>query len=254
VVDSELAQNEQVRTTRTDDVERLQTEIDGYTSSVAKLTEEISETAQQVVNLDTQSAEQTKMRQEAKTTNEANLKDAQEAQIALRNAVTMLKSFWAQAGQATVLNQVQTVHTAPIFSTPYQGMGGQDGVIGVLEVVQADFARLESETSAGEVTQQQDYDKFMSDNAVDKAQKQTDVKHKTAKKTEEEGKLVELNKDFTSTQKELQTATQYYDQLKSSCLDAGESQAERDARRQEEIQSLQEAMRILNGEDIAPTR
>ena len=39
--------------------------------------------------------------------------------------------------------------------------------------------------------------------------------------------------------------------VRRSCVDAGVSYEDRVARRKEEIESLQEALRILNGEDIA---
>ena len=42
----------------------------------------------------------------------------------------------------------------------------------------------------------------------------------------------------------------YYEKLKPSCVDAGLSYEERVKMREEEIQSLQEALRILSGEDI----
>ena len=43
----------------------------------------------------------------------------------------------------------------------------------------------------------------------------------------------------------------YYDKLKPACVDAGLSYEERVKQREEEIQSLQEALKILEGEDIA---
>merc|ERR1719387_3480825 len=51
-------------------------------------------------------------------------------------------------------------------------MGSENGgVVGMIEVIQSDFARLESETSATEAEAQKQYDEFMTDSSVDKAQK-----------------------------------------------------------------------------------
>jgi len=125
------------------------------------------------------------------------------------------------------------------------------GVIGMLEVIESDFARLESDTKAAEATAQKQYDEFMTDSKADKAAKVTDIEHKTTKKQDEEQTLVMKKKDLLGTQRELDTALAYYDKLKPSCVDAGVSYDDRVARRKEEIQSLQEALKILNGEDIA---
>lgn len=57
--------------------------------------------------------------------------------------------------------------------------------------------------------------------------------------------------DLEGTQKELDAALAYFDKLKPSCVDSGVSYEDRVARRKEEIESLQEALKILNGEDIA---
>merc|ERR1711985_174007 len=121
----------------------------------------------------------------------------------------------------------------------------------VIEVIQSDFARLESETSAAEAEAQKQYDEFMTDSKVDKAQKTKDIEHKTAKKQDQTQALTVKRSDLEGTQKELDAALAYFDKLKPSCVDSGVSYEDRVGRRKEEIESLQEALRILNGEDIA---
>jgi len=44
---------------------------------------------------------------------------------------------------------------------------------------------------------------------------------------------------------------QYFDKLKPSCVDAGVSYEDRVARREEEIESLKQALEILDGKEIA---
>merc|ERR1719473_2597661 len=128
-------------------------------------------------------------------------------------------------------------------------MGGESGgVIGMLEVIETDFARLESDTAAGEAAAQTEYDAFMSDSKTDKDQKATDIEHKTAKKQDENQALTVKKEDLEGTQDELDAALAYFDKLKPSCIDSGVSYEERVARRKEEIESLQEALKILNGE------
>jgi hypothetical protein len=125
------------------------------------------------------------------------------------------------------------------------------GVLGMLEVCESDFARLESETTTGEDEAQKEYDEFMTDSKVDKSKKSTDIEHKTAKKQDESQALTTKGEDLEGTQKELDAALAYFDKLKPSCVDSGVSYEDRVARRKEEIESLQEALKILNGEDIA---
>merc|ERR1719436_1337475 len=125
------------------------------------------------------------------------------------------------------------------------------GVVGMLEVIQSDFARLEADTKAAEAAAQKEYDSFMTDSKVDKAAKKKDIEHKTAKKQDQEQALILKKEDLEGTQKELDAALAYFDKLKPSCVDAGVSYESRVTRRKEEIESLQEALRILNGEDIA---
>merc|ERR1719221_611568 len=182
---------------------------------------------------------------------EEGMEEAAEAQTAVAQALTVLKEFYAKAGEATALVQQQPA--APeIFDSPYQGLQAENGgVVGMLEVIESDFARLEADTKAAEATAQNNYDTFMTDSKVDRAAKLEDIEHKQAKKQDEEQALTTKNEDLEGTQKELDAALAYFDKLKPSCVEAGVSYEDRVSRRKEEIESLQEALRILNGEDLA---
>jgi len=249
--DTELSTNEQTRKEKTEAVETLHAEIDQLEASIAKLTEDITELTKAVAELNEAMAEATKLRQEEKATNELTIKDAGEAQTAVAQALTVLKDFYAKAGDATALLQQQP-ESPEIFDSPYKGMQAENGgIIGMLEVIESDFARLEADTKAAEATAQKEYDTFMTDSKVDVAAKTQDIEHKTAKKQDEEQALTTKRNDLEGTQKELDAALAYFDKLKPSCVDSGVSYEDRVARRKEEIESLQEALKILNGEDIA---
>merc|ERR1719213_17387 len=90
------------------------------------------------------------------------------------------------------------------------------GVIGMLEVIESDFARLESETKAGEASAQKEYDRMMSDSAEDKAVKSKDIEHKQAKKQDQTQALTSKKADLEGTQKELDAALSYFDKAVKS--------------------------------------
>jgi prefoldin subunit 5 len=251
--DTELSANEQTRMEKTEAVETLHAEIDLLEASISKLTEDIAELTKALAQLDSAVAKATTIRQEEKSTNAATIKDAQEAQTAVARALTVLQEFYAKAGEATALLQQQEQPVAPaIFDAPYKGLQAENGgVVGMLEVIQSDFARLEAATKAAEATAQEEYDQFMTDSKVDKAAKSQDIEHKTAKVQDETQALTARKSDLEGTQKELDAALAYFDKLKPSCIEAGVSYEDRVTRRKEEIESLQEALIILNGEDMA---
>merc|ERR1719298_105675 len=105
--DTELSTNEQTRKEKTQAVETLHAEIDELEASIAKLTEEIAELTTAVAELDAAMAKATEIRQAEKAKNEETIKDAQDAQTAVAQALTVLKEFYAKAAEATALMQQQ---------------------------------------------------------------------------------------------------------------------------------------------------
>lgn len=251
--DTELSTNEQTRNEKTTKVERLNAEIDETKAAISQLTDEIADLTAGIAELAGAMAAATKQRDAEKATNEATIQDAQEAQTALAQALAVLKEFYGKAKDATALIQHKKVKQMPdIFDSAYKGMQSESGgVIGMLEVIESDFSRLEADTQSSEATSQSAYDKFMEDSRVDKAAKEASSTHKTAQKADKEGVLTTALQDLDGTQKELDAALGYYEKLKPSCVNSGVSYEDRVARRKEEINSLQEALRILAGEDIA---
>jgi len=246
--DTELTTNEQTRKEKTEEVEMLTAEIDELEASIAKLTEEIAQLTKAVADLDAAVAEATAVREAEKEKNTQTIKDAQAAQTAVAQAMTVLQEFYTKAGEATAFAQRQE---PDIFDKPYKGLGAENGgVMGMIEVIASDFARLETDTEAAETQALKEYNEFMEDSSVDKGQKSTDIDHKTSKKQNQAQALQEQKTDLEQTQKELDAAMEYFAKLKPSCIDAGESYEDRVARRKEEIESLQQALQILNGEDV----
>ena len=81
-----------------------------------------------------------------------------------------MKEFYAKAAEATALTQLQQrgpAEDAPeTFSQPFKGnQDAAGGVLGMLEVIQSDFARLETETTSSESTSQREFDQFMAEGA-----------------------------------------------------------------------------------------
>merc|ERR1719316_1472725 len=129
----------------------------------------------------------------------------------------------------------------------YTGMAN-GGVMGMLEVIASDFERLLAETTAAESEGAKEFEQFSNDSASDKAVKGQDSKNKGNEVIRKESELQSAKKDLDGSQAELDAALAYFEKLKPSCVDAGESYEERVARRKEEIDSLKEALKILSGE------
>lgn len=254
--DTELAANKQTRDQKTEAVNKLTARADALKANIGQLSNQITNLGEAIGDITKAVREATVQRQEEKEKNQVTIADAQAGQKAVARALQVLRDFYGKAADATSFTQgtmQAPADDAPAtFDKPYQGQQASNtGVIGLIEVIESDFARLESETQAGEDQSADDFKRFSNDSAEDKAVKEADLEHKTQKRQRKESDLASTNKDLAGNQEELAAAEEYYDKLKPSCVDAGVSHEERVARREEEIESLKEALEILSGEDIA---
>jgi len=249
--DTELSNNKATRDAKTAEVNELTARFDEDTAKLAKLKQEISDLNDAVAEINARVKEASENRAKEKAANTATLADARAASAAVQRAVKILKEFYAKAATATAFVQAAPDDAPETFDLAYKGMQSESGgVMGMLEVIQSDFARLEAETSSGEDAAARDHETFLNDSAEDKAVKEKEARHKGFDEVRTERALKQGSKDLKATQGELDAALEYYDKLKPQCIDNGLSYEERVAKRKAEIQSLQEALKVLSGEDI----
>merc|ERR1711972_309299 len=147
------------------------------TANIAQHTQDIEALTSEIAVLSDEMAKATADRAESKATNEQTIADAKEAQVAVQNAIAILKDFYATSATATALVQhgATPAEDAPeTFDAPYKGMLPQGGnVIDFLEVILTDFARLESDTTTAEATELAEYKKYYFESEKTKALKET---------------------------------------------------------------------------------
>lgn len=259
--DGELGTNKQTRDTKTGEVENLRETVDTLTNDIAILNKDIAQLTEEVAELLKAMATEQELRNKEQAQNQDTIAEAVEAQSAVSQAIAILKDFYDKAGDATALAQRGAAARggqAPpnTFNAPYKGVPASErnNVFAFLEVIQSDFARLESETSDAENAAQQAFDDYMGGATSDRDQKNGDIKNKKDAVISKKEELDTAINDLDKTQGELDAALTYYEKLKPSCIGTQETGTSdfntRIQRRQEEIASLKQALTILNGEDI----
>merc|ERR1719262_2060078 len=136
----------------------------------------------------------------------------------------------------------------PVIHSKSTGAG--DSIIGILEVVESDFAKNLAKEETEEADAADDYEKTTQENAVTKTTKIQDVKYKTQEFTSLDKTIDELSSDRDSANAELASVMEYYGQVKDRCIAKPETYEERQAKRQEEIKGLKEALSILDNETV----
>jgi hypothetical protein len=278
--DKELKVNKQVREKLSAQMQSLAAELDLTNAANQKNSEEIAQLQKDISLLDEQRAEAVDTRNKEKAQNEKTIKESKAAQIAVGQARNVIAEFYAKASQATAFVQLSrpTMGSAEwnalanpdaVKASGY-GQGSEDkvdeghlagqqtfgdtysgqqdsagGVLSMLSIIASDFSNLQADTEAQEAQSQREHDQFMTDTKRDKAVKSKNVDMKTSDLAAGKAKAHSLKQDWNGTDDEMRAANRYFDQLKPQCI-VTVSYEERVKRREEEIESLKEALQILN--------
>merc|ERR1719343_709014 len=132
--------------------------------------------------------------------------------------------------------------------------GAGSSIVGILEVVESDFAKNLATEETVEADAAADYEKTTQENAVTKTIKIQDVKYKTQEFTSLDKAVAELTSDKDSASAELSAVMEYYGQVKERCIAKPETYEERQSKRQAEIEGLKQALNILETETVFAQR
>merc|ERR1719240_691330 len=155
----------------------LQASIDVLTQEIADLGVKIKENQEAVATMQTEIEDETEERQAEKAENMATIKDAQDAQTAVSQAIAVLEEFYKGTGmiekESWEFNQmkanVRRVKAPPgetelpepnpeLFESPYKGSSEGAGVVGMLQEIAENFALMETNAKADETEQSDEFE------------------------------------------------------------------------------------------------
>jgi len=229
--DKELAETHSKKADKTAAIEKLATAIHAMTARSSQLKGEVAMLQKALMELAKEQAEMDKLREE-----EAALYKEQKADMELgldgvKAALKVLRKYDGEEGKA--------------HST---ALGAGEGIIGLLEVVEADFSKELAEIVTAEENGIATYRTETHENEIEKATREQDVKYKSKEATDLDKEITEASADQEAVKEELDAVLKYLASLEKQCIEKAETYADRKAHRGAEIAGLKEALTILGSE------
>jgi hypothetical protein len=253
--DQELTTNNVSKTQKEDKIALLSAKIEKDTATAQVRTSEIQANSEMLEAIAQHVAEATEIRETGKSENAAAEKDAQDAQSALANAISVLEAHYKETGMVKkeawefVQRGVELPEEPSTWDSGYTGVADPTaqpgGIISVLKTVSADFAKMEAETRAQEETDSRFHEEDMKRSEIEKARrlKESDMKSQEKKRLLE--KVESHSKIHKQTSGDLEKVNQYIADLQHACVDGDSTYDDRKAARAKEITALHEAQGIL---------
>merc|ERR1719389_1095196 len=208
-----------------------------------------------IADIDAHVKESTEIRNEGKAENAISLKDSNEAQNAVANAIAVLEQFYKESGMVKkesyefVQRGVDLPDSPSTWDSGYTGVADPKdqpgGIITVLEKTAEEFAQMEADTRAQEAMDQKAYEEDMKECTIEKARRTKESDMKTQEKKRLSDKIDAMTKSKKNTVGELEATDQYLKDLQPACVSGDSSYEERKEARATEIEALQKVQGIL---------
>jgi len=259
--DKELTNAKQQRTYKSDAIKKLNSQLETAEARRDKLTEDIATLTTEIAELSDSLSSTTAQRAAESAENAATVSEAEEGQAAVEQAFDVLDHFYKTAAKAEVLVQVRAATSGVDDDLPDTGFGGANkgsqgaatGILGMLEVIKSDFVRTIKETEKAEKEAETEFIEFERTTKVSITSKTSTKTNNEAEKADTVTEISEAMSDLREEQELLDKALQELEELRPACIDTGMSYEERVARREQEIEALNEALCILDAEGPVQT-
>jgi len=232
-------------------MKKLTTKIDQAAAKSAGLKEEVKALQAELAALSKEQAQLDKARTESHAAYVTAKAELEEGIAGVRQALSVLRDYYGSGAASALLQNgagLATVMEQPAVPQHSKAAGSGGGIIGILEVVESDFAKNLAAEETAEADAAAEYEKVTQENKVTKTIKDADVKYKTQEFVALDKNMADLSSDKDTTGSELDAVLEYLGKVKERCIAKPESYGERKKRREAEIAGLKEALHILENE------
>jgi len=228
--DKEMSESNEEKADLSSSEEKLSNKIDQMTARTKKLREQVASLESTLAGLVKSQAEMDSLRQKENAAYTQNKADLEQGIEGVKVALKVLREYYAK-------------------DKAHDAAGGEaGGIVGLLEVVESDFSKGLAESVATEESAKAAYEAETKENEIDKATKEKDVEYKSKEAINLDKAVAEASSDRSNVQMQLDAVLESLKKLDDMCVAKPETYKEKTRRRQEEIEGLQTALEILEGE------
>jgi len=256
--DNELDKTEDTIEAKGDKIDNLETTIEEDEARVQELANELKEAQEMVAEIVKFMKDATETREIGKSENGKAIKDAQDAQKAISQAIQVLEDHYKESGEVPKepyefvqrgtdekAKGVDLPDKPEMWDASYTGVSDPKsqpgGIVTVLEESSADFAKMEAETTAEEAEDQKQYQEDMSTHRIEKSKRDKEIEVKTEEKKSTVDNVAAMKKMLKTTKGEKNAAEKYEKELQPACVDGDSTYEERKEAREKEMEGLRTA-------------
>merc|ERR1719355_539487 len=257
--DMETEKSTESRDDKSEKVSVFNHKIAEMDANIKLLAKQIVENNEKVASITEYQQDETTLRDENHAEILATMKDSQDAQAAINDAVSVLKDFYKESGmipkepwefvQTGSRRDVELPDKPSTWDSSYTGTADPknagEGILTILDETMQKFSKMEADAKVQDETDQKDYEQDMAAKKVELSETATDTQMKTEKKDSLQQEMDGAAGTLKSEQGQLDAVEQYLKDLEPACGTGDSSYEDRKKARADEIEALRKAQTIL---------